>query len=446
MAIFSNLGERPVRREDELGRRGRLLAEGLRQVGGHDFRALGDQDRAFDGVLQFAHVAGPPVPNQHVVRGRREPPHRLLVALAELLEEVLAQQRDVLGTHPERRHLQRDGVDAEVEVLAQLAFAQRHVEIDVRRTDETEVDVHDAVAADRPVLALLQHAEQLGLQVGRHLADLVEQQGAALGHFEQPFLVHRRAGERPLLVAEQLRLDQVLGDGRTVDLDERGLGTLAVVVDRVGDELLAGPVFAFDEDVRVAAGDVLDELEQILHPLALADDVRELELVLELLFQLQVLGLQVLPLNRLPEQGQDPVGFDRLLEEVGGARLDRIHRLRNRAVAGDDDHFDVGLQLLEPLEQVESVHVRQHHIGDYRIRSPGLEDLVAPRTNEGRPHLVALMLEQDLQPLGHRRLVVNHEHALLAFGRHGQALPLVREHLALPYSKSIHAGPSMSRS
>ena len=70
-----------------------------------------------------------------------------------------------------------------------LPFAQRQLEIDVRGADQPEVDVHQAVAADRPVLALLQDPQQLRLQVRRHLADLVEQQRAAFGHLEQADLV-----------------------------------------------------------------------------------------------------------------------------------------------------------------------------------------------------------------------------------------------------------------
>ena len=133
------------------------------------------------------------------------------MALPVLLEEVLAQQRDVFGALAQRRHAQRDRVDAEIQVLAQLAVAQRGIEIDVGGADQPEVHAHDAVAADRPVLALLQHAQELGLQIRRHLADLVEQQRAALRHLEQPFLVGRGAGECALLVAEELRLDQILG-------------------------------------------------------------------------------------------------------------------------------------------------------------------------------------------------------------------------------------------
>ena len=78
-----------------------------------------------------------------------------------------------------------------------------------------------------------------------------------------------------------------------------------------------------------------------------------------------------------------------------------------------------GCELLEPAQQLDAVHVGQHHVGDDRVGPPGPEDLLAARADERRPHLVARVLEQDLQPLGHRRLVVDGEHALLAFQSHG---------------------------
>ena len=46
------------------------------------------------------------------------------------------------------------------------------------------------------------------------------------------------------------------------------------------------------------------------------------------------------------------------------------------------------------------------------------EDLLAARADERGSHLVARMLEQDLQPLGHRRLIVDGEDALLPFQTH----------------------------
>ena len=68
---------------------------------------------------------------------------------------------------------------------------------------------------------LLERAQQLHLQRERHLADLVEEQRAAVGRLELALLVGDRAGEGALHVAEQLALEQVLGDGAAVDGDER---------------------------------------------------------------------------------------------------------------------------------------------------------------------------------------------------------------------------------
>ena len=96
-------------------------------------------------------------------------------------------------------------------------------------------------------------------------------------------------------------------------------GALAVVVERVGDQLLAGAVLALDQDVGVAAGDALDQLEHLVHLLALADDVAEAELVLDLLLEQQVLAEQVAPLDGPLEHREQRVGVDRLLDEARSA-------------------------------------------------------------------------------------------------------------------------------
>ena len=71
------------------------------------------------------------------------------------------------------------------------------------------------------------------------------------------------------------------------------------------------------------------------------------------------------------------------------------------------------VDLLELAQQLEPVGVRQHHVGDDDVGLPGLEDLLAARADHRGADLVALVLEQNLQPLDHRRLVVYGEHAAL---------------------------------
>ena len=60
---------------------------------------------------------------------------------------------------------------------------------------------------------LLQHAQQLDLELERHVADLVEEDGAAVGQLELAEPPVLGVGEGALLVAEQLGLEEGRGKG-----------------------------------------------------------------------------------------------------------------------------------------------------------------------------------------------------------------------------------------
>ena len=74
--------------------------------------------------------------------------------------------------------------------------------------------------ADRQDFLLLDGAQQLDLQAERQVADLVEEDGAAARALEESFLVADRAGERAAQMAEELALEQVLGNRAAIDRQE----------------------------------------------------------------------------------------------------------------------------------------------------------------------------------------------------------------------------------
>ena len=84
----------------------------------------------------------------------------------------------------------------------------------MRGAEDAHVDAERLVLADAADLAAFQEPQQLDLHGLGQLADLVEEQRAAVGHFEQPHAVLVGAGERSLAMAEQLALDQALGQAR----------------------------------------------------------------------------------------------------------------------------------------------------------------------------------------------------------------------------------------
>ncbi len=258
---------------------------------------------------------------------------------------MLAERRHVLEPLAQRRHAHRDRVDAEVEVLAQPSLAQGGLDVDVGGADQPEVDADASIAPDRTELSFLQHAQQLGLQVGRHLADLVEQERPTLGHRQQPGLVGERAGEGATPIAEQFGLDQLLGQRRAVDLDEGPFGTRAVRVHRIGNQFLAGAVVAEHQDVGVAAGHRADQFVELEHLLALPHDRREAARRLELPAEMPVLDAEPHALGRALEFLDQLVWLDRTADDREGTGTQPLGGLHVTLATPHHDGVGIGQQV-----------------------------------------------------------------------------------------------------
>ena len=132
------------------------------------------------------------------------------------------------------------------------------------------------MAPDALHLAGFEHAQQLGLHRERQLADLVEEDGAAVGQLEEAGCRFGGAGVGPLDVAEELAFEERLDDGGAVDDHEGLLAAWARAIERAGHELLAAAGLAGDErgaDVRRQAP---DEIEELLRRRPAADHAAEL--------------------------------------------------------------------------------------------------------------------------------------------------------------------------
>ena len=70
-----------------------------------------------------------------------------------------------------------------------------------------------------------------------HLANLIQEDGSAVGRLELADLLVGGPGERPFLVAEQLAFQQALGEGGAIEADERPLPPIAGEMQRSGDLL-----------------------------------------------------------------------------------------------------------------------------------------------------------------------------------------------------------------
>ena len=122
------------------------------------------------------------------------------------------------------------------------------------------VDVKRLRTADALELLLLERAKDLGLEREWQIADLVEEQRAAMGQLESSWLALRGARERALFVAEQLAFEQRLGDRRAIDRDERSVGARAQRVQRSGEEFFPSSALTLEEDGRIRRGRAMELL------------------------------------------------------------------------------------------------------------------------------------------------------------------------------------------
>ncbi|MCY1291392.1 hypothetical protein D9M70_405780 [compost metagenome] len=223
-----------------------------------------------------------------------------------------------------------------------------------------------AVGAHAHESAGLQHAQQLDLQLGRHLGDFVEEQGAAVGAFEVALVLAVGPGKAAALVAEHLALDQRGRDRAAIDREERLAAPRRQLVHGLRGQLLAGAAFA-DQQHRGLGGRHARELViDRLHHLRTAHQPAKAAIAAQFAAQRMDFGAQLAGGGQALEHGLQPCHVDRLDQVVGRAGAQRVDRAFDAGIAGGQDHFDAGGTDL--VEQLHAVAVGQAQVGDDRVR------------------------------------------------------------------------------
>src|SRR5881396_1971736 len=191
----------------------------------------------------------------------------LLELLVEQLTEVIGEQGDVALDVAQRRQRCAGDTDAVEEIRSEPAGLHELLEIAVGGRDQAQGHLQLLRAAQPPKPPTLEHVEQLRLQFGSELRDLVEKQCAAVRHLDEAALRFTGVGEGSPLVAEQLGLEQAWGKRRAVDLHEPSYRMRARVVNGAGDQVFARAAVAEQQHGRAWDGRHL--ADECAHPLGL---------------------------------------------------------------------------------------------------------------------------------------------------------------------------------
>src|SRR4051794_9695875 len=374
--------------------------------------AAGHDERAIDHVAQLADVARPLVLLQRLDEVRFDRLDLLLFRLIQLLQEEVREERDVFEALAQRRDLDGEHVQPVVEVLTHLAVDNRFLRIAVRCGDDARFDVDLLVAADAPELPFFEHAEQLDLQLDRHLSNFVEEDRTALGDFEVALAAFDCVRECALLVAEDFGLDQRRRDRAAIEGDERLRAPARQRVDGVGDDFFARSRLTDDKDVRVGVRDHLDLFEELLHPRRFADQMTERAHLLQLTAELEDLLLHHLFVFDRLEDDLQARQVHRLCDVILGADFERLDGRVDGGVAGEDHDGNVGIRFLDAVQQIEAGTVGKLEIDDGDVRDHLRDGVPAGFHGIGDFRLVAPLLD-DVGHAGARRAVVIYDQNFL---------------------------------
>ncbi len=220
--------------------------DGARQVLESDGRGAAAEHLGLGHHLQeLPDVERPVVQHERLEGVRLERP-----SVRHLPEKIGAEAPQVLD--PVAQGGQHDRLRAETpeqRLLQVRPLVERHA---AGGGDDADVRFHHPRRAERREPSVLQEAQQLRLQLDRHLADLVEKQGPAVGGLDEADLARLRRRVSPLLVAVELALDELPGDRGAVHGDELP-GSLRQGVHGTGEHLLADAGLAQEQDLGVGA-------------------------------------------------------------------------------------------------------------------------------------------------------------------------------------------------
>ena len=161
----------------------------------------------FDHIGQFSHISRPRVLFEYLDRFVCE--HVLNRCMFGSVSQIQMSSKghDIFHPFAKGRHVNLKGIDAKHQILPKRSGFYHAVQIAMRCADNPNVNMKCLVIADPPNIATLQYSQKLCLHGQRQFTDFIEENGAAVGHFEKSFSLRVCTGEGTLFVAEQFAFD-----------------------------------------------------------------------------------------------------------------------------------------------------------------------------------------------------------------------------------------------
>ena len=213
-----------------------------------------DPYRKGTGVCQLTDIAGPRIVQHEFLDLRVQAGRFRTHPLGGESQVVMRQQQRIVAALTKRRQHDAHGVQAVEQVGAKRRLLDSFIQGPVGRRNDAHVHATHAGFSHTPRLALLQHTQQLHLQQRAGIADLIEEQRAAVSGVEQALAIGDRPREGAATMPKQFALDQGVWGSAAVVRHEPERTPATQVVERPRNQFLAGAGFSQHQDRQFARG------------------------------------------------------------------------------------------------------------------------------------------------------------------------------------------------
>ena len=173
------------------------------------------------------------------------------VVASMLCEECLGQCHDVVAAISQPRQMDLDSVQPEQQIFPKTPLGGFPGQVGIGRGKDADVRALRFGRTDALELPSLEHSEKLALPIQWNARNLVEKKGTAVRELEAAEPIALRVGASIPHVAEELALEDSLGETVEVHRDHGARGSMRNGVKRPGDDTLAGTILPREEYVRI---------------------------------------------------------------------------------------------------------------------------------------------------------------------------------------------------
>ena len=168
----------------------------------------------------------------------------------------------------------------------------------------------------------------------------------------------------PFSWPNSVELDEVFRDRAAVHRDERLGAALARAMDGARDQLLADAGLALDQHRDERGGRLLGGAQHGLHARIARHDVLEGERAGAAALEALELGLERAGRQRIAQRDLQPLGADRLHDEIDRAGAHRRHHRVDAAMRGLHDDRDAEPGVAHAREHAIAVEIGHHEVED----------------------------------------------------------------------------------